>query len=861
MKKQLISPDCNFEAQKSEEAVFQAVKGGRMMRVLQSSLVLIGLVVLISLIAPVNLKAQPVTLGVVADNQTLVPGGGGGDFTDFNSPVFLGGNDVAFRGFGGTGMEGIYTTILGVPTLVANKNTPVPGGGGGSFTGFGDPASLGGGDVAFFGEGGTGVSGIYKTVGGVLMLVADRNTPVPGGGGGNFTDFSTPVSLGGGEVVFVGLGGTGVTGIYKTVGGVLTLVANTNTLVPGGGGAGFVSFGLPVSIGGGEVAFLASGGTGIAGIYKTVGGVPTLVADRNTPVPGGGGGSFTSHQKLISLGGGEVAFFGEGGTGASGIYKTVGGILMLVADENTLAPGGDGGGFRFFGGPVSLGGSDVAFYSGEGGAGREGIFKEVGGVLMLVANEITPVPGGGGGSFTSFGDPVSLGGSEVAFFGEGGAGESGIYKTVGGVPTLIANENTLIPGGGGTSFTDFFTPVSLGGGTVVFKGDGVGLTGVYIAGTGSTLNVTKTGTGTGTVTSVPLGINCGAVCSEDYVINTVVTLTAVAGAGSVFAGWTGDPDCTDGVVTMDMSITCTAIFAMEADLSIVKTASPNPVELDSELTYTIEIENLGPDPAVGVVLTDILPGGVMFISSSVVCDNMDGTLTCELEDIDNGDTTTVTIVVVPPEIGDITNSATVSAETPDPNMDNNTSTIITQVEEDVPQMLDVVLDQSEFTVNPGGMVSMAVEISNPPLPITSSLTQTKQTATGVVLTIDIPEGFDVEDIITTQGVCDIDLRQCTIGDIMPGETVTVVLDAIAPQGDGVFVVSFRAGTSTGQMFSGTAIVTVRGSDGGDGNCALASSNAGKPEIFGLLAPFVLLPLMMLLRRKRRGRITAHTGTK
>ncbi len=47
------------------------------------------------------------------------------------------------------------------------------------------------------------------------------------------------------------------------------------------------------------------------------------------------------------------------------------------------------------------------------------------------------------------------------------------------------------------------------------------------------------GTGGGKVTSNPAGIDCGTDCEEDYVANTLVTLTATPDARSNFAGWTG----------------------------------------------------------------------------------------------------------------------------------------------------------------------------------------------------------------------------------------------------------------------------------------------------------------------------------
>jgi hypothetical protein len=53
------------------------------------------------------------------------------------------------------------------------------------------------------------------------------------------------------------------------------------------------------------------------------------------------------------------------------------------------------------------------------------------------------------------------------------------------------------------------------------------------------LKVDKSGPGTGEVTSIPAGIDCGPTCSVSFSPGTKVTLKAVAGAGSDFAGWLG----------------------------------------------------------------------------------------------------------------------------------------------------------------------------------------------------------------------------------------------------------------------------------------------------------------------------------
>jgi hypothetical protein len=77
-----------------------------------------------------------------------------------------------------------------------------------------------------------------------------------------------------------------------------------------------------------------------------------------------------------------------------------------------------------------------------------------------------------------------------------------------------------------------------------------------------TLTVGRTGSGSGTVTSSPAGIACGATCSGQFVDGTPVTLTAAAGVGSKFTGWSGDCSGTGTcALTMSAGHTVTASFA------------------------------------------------------------------------------------------------------------------------------------------------------------------------------------------------------------------------------------------------------------------------------------------------------------
>jgi alpha-tubulin suppressor-like RCC1 family protein len=70
-----------------------------------------------------------------------------------------------------------------------------------------------------------------------------------------------------------------------------------------------------------------------------------------------------------------------------------------------------------------------------------------------------------------------------------------------------------------------------------------------------TLTVAKNGIGRGTVTSSPEGINCGTGCSSDFVVSTVVTLTASPALASLFTGWTGCDSTNGSTCTVAMNAT------------------------------------------------------------------------------------------------------------------------------------------------------------------------------------------------------------------------------------------------------------------------------------------------------------------
>jgi len=124
-----------------------------------------------------------------------------------------------------------------------------------------------------------------------------------------------------------------------------------------------------------------------------------------------------------------------------------------------------------------------------------------------------------------------------------------------------------------------------------------------------------------------------------------------------------------------------------ADLRVTKADGPDPVALGSALTYTIQVENVGPDAATGVVVTDTLPKEVDFVSATSTqgkCTAKGKKVTCELgtmsaPTVNYGGPPTVTIVVIPRKVGTISNTASVDGVEKDPVGKNNKATATTTV--------------------------------------------------------------------------------------------------------------------------------------------------------------------------------------
>ena len=226
-----------------------------------------------------------------------------------------------------------------------------------------------------------------------------------------------------------------------------------------------------------------------------------------------------------------------------------------------------------------------------------------------------------------------------------------------------------------------------------------------------------------------------------------------------------DPDGDNNTDHVD-----TEVIGPQADLSIEKTdESGGTVTAGESLIYTLTIEHAGGDPAANVVVTDSLPTGVTLVDGDGCVEGPPGTLTCDLGDMNPGEIETIQIeVLVDPSVtGSLFNEASVSSNTQDPDLGNNSDDVTTDIETEAD--LAITKADSPDPVAAGGKLTYTINVTN----------NGPSDAQGVEVTDTLPG--EVSNPVTVG--CDNDpngVPTCELGTIAAGAskmyTITVDVD-------------------------------------------------------------------------------------
>jgi uncharacterized repeat protein (TIGR01451 family) len=287
-------------------------------------------------------------------------------------------------------------------------------------------------------------------------------------------------------------------------------------------------------------------------------------------------------------------------------------------------------------------------------------------------------------------DPNSANNSATASVVVATTGQADLAVTASGTPNPVSPTNNI-------TYTQSITnngptAITISGSTTVTFTDTIPanttLAAAFTAPAGWTCNTIPVG-GTGTITCT---LNSGQTLAVGAIVNfpLVVKVNAGVASGTTI---TNSPNISSSVSdpnTANNTATVTTLVASptQADVSINKTASPNPVNQGTNLTYTLTVYNAGPAIAQSVVVSDAIPAQVTYTSSSTTvgsCTYTASTTTvgCTLGNMSVGDTIVVTINVNAATFSSSTlstNTATVSASTSDPNLSNNTSSFTTTIQ-------------------------------------------------------------------------------------------------------------------------------------------------------------------------------------
>jgi uncharacterized repeat protein (TIGR01451 family) len=227
------------------------------------------------------------------------------------------------------------------------------------------------------------------------------------------------------------------------------------------------------------------------------------------------------------------------------------------------------------------------------------------------------------------------------------------------------------------------------------------------SGPGDAQNVVWTDTLPGTMTFVSFTQDSGpafsctpgatTTCSLTPMLNGAVATFTLTGnipsntpAGTSFTNSanlesSNDPSSENNVAVSSLTVSST-------DLSVTK-SGPSSVTAGQQITYTIGAANAGPDTATNVHLNDPLPPGTTFVSfvqntgpafaCSIPGGGQTGTVDCVINSFGSGLSATFTLIVtVSSTVADgtvVTNTATLSGDTADPDSNNNTASANTSV--------------------------------------------------------------------------------------------------------------------------------------------------------------------------------------
>ena len=204
-----------------------------------------------------------------------------------------------------------------------------------------------------------------------------------------------------------------------------------------------------------------------------------------------------------------------------------------------------------------------------------------------------------------------------------------------------------------------------------------------------------------------------------------------------------------------------------ADLEVTKTVDNSKPDMGDHVTFTIKVDNLGPDDATNVVVSDALPAGLTWVSDDGLGAYDPATGDWTVGSLADGATATLDVTASVDARGDYTNTATVShSDQYDPVPDNNTdSAFLTTRQADIA----VTKTVDDATPAVGAVVEYTITATNDGGP---------DPASGLVIHDALPSGkLTFVSASADTGTYDAVTGDWTVGNLAVGATATLKLDA------------------------------------------------------------------------------------
>jgi uncharacterized repeat protein (TIGR01451 family) len=610
-------------------------------------------------------------------------------------------------------------------------------------------------------------------------------------------DASGQLTLGGTVAVdgegFRGGGGRILGGGSGALTDYVTLSTNNANGSKGEGIAGAPAFVAPA-------AGFSTTASAIATNQTFVEGLPSGSYARGAPGSAGGGATDANPAaNNQNSGGGAGANGGNGGNGgfgwnSAGIVGGFGGTPFTSSTGTLILGGGGGAGTT----------NDGTFYIPSTGTG-----------------------GGGTGLFSS-----GAQGGGIAILHAGSIAGTGSVTANGGTATNVENDG----GGGGGA----------GGSIRIFANSGnfAGLTVAAMGGSGGTTWQTQApGTPFPGNRHGPGGGGGGGVVFLSSAPATSSVIGGVNGfstmANDAYGATVGQP----GMVSSNFTINETPGAqpggeCASADLAATNAGTPAVVVPGNVITYTQTVTNNGPLEAVNATLSEAVPANTTFTSLTIPTGwscttpavGASGNIACTDPDLANAGTGTFTLKVTvngaTPNGTQIIDTANVSSGTTDPNLTNNTATVVTVVGLATTANIVVTKTATPNPVLAGNKITYTIVVTN----------NGPAAAANAVFNDPIPTGTTFSSLTQTGAAwtCPAPTTavQCTLNPFPSGASTTFTLMVTVPAGtaSGASIKNTASTTSTTpdsdpNSNSSTAIVTVATA----GQFDLIDSSTGSPN--------------------------------